>query len=77
VFVNDGQQPHTATDMPGPGRSAGWNALPSGSAPWDSGVVNTAGRYTVVLTATGQYRYHGAFHASMGMVASITARRAQ
>ena len=74
IWVNDGALPHTATDKPGTAAISENNVLPEGAEPWDSGLLDTGERFTLVLTVPGDYTYLCIFHEATGMIGKITVK---
>lgn len=72
VWVNEGAMPHTTTDKPGTAALNEHNVLPAGAAVWDSGLLNSTERFSVVLTVPGEYTYLCYLHEAAGMIGRIT-----
>lgn len=73
-WVNVGELPHTSTDEPGASGVPGRVALPAGAKPWDSALVESGKRFSVVLTVPGEYRYVCTIHEGLGMVGKLVVR---
>ena len=72
VWVNEGAMLHTTTDKPGTAALNEHNILPAGAAAWDSGLLNSSERFSVVLTVPGEYTYLCYLHEAAGMIGRIT-----
>lgn len=75
VWVNEGNLPHTATNVPGRAANPDNNTLPEGAQSWDSGLLPAGERYETTLTTPGEYTYLCTLHEAMGMVAKLTVAR--
>jgi plastocyanin len=71
VWTDVGTQPHTVTCNPNTAINKADVSLPSGAAPWDSGVIMGGQSYKHTFTVAGLYRYVCVPHEMMGRVASI------
>lgn len=73
-WVVAGTMPHATTDRPGAAALAEHTVLPPGAAVWDSGLLESGGRFRQVLTTPGEYTYVCLLHEAGAMIGHITVR---
>lgn len=74
VWIQDGAVPHTTSDGPGKAAVPEHALLPEGAQPWDSGLLDSGERFSVVFDTPGEYTYLCTIHEAAGMVGRITVR---
>ena len=74
VWIQEGALPHTTSNGPGKAAVTEHSLLPEGAAPWDSGLIDSGQRFSVVFDTPGEYTYLCTIHETAGMVGHITVR---
>ena len=74
VWIQEGAVPHTTSDGPGKAAVPEHALLPEGAEPWDSGLLDSGQRFSVVFDTPGEYTYLCTIHEAAGMVGRITVR---
>ena len=74
VWIQEGALPHTTSNGPGKAAVTEHSLLPEGAAPWDSGLLDSGQRFSVVFDTPGEYTYLCTIHEAAGMVGRITVR---
>ncbi len=74
VWIQEGAVPHTTSDGPGQAAVPEHALLPEGAQPWDSGLLESGERFSVVFDVPGEYTYLCTIHEAAGMVGRITVR---
>ena len=71
TWKGPGTQPHTVTFDPAKAMNKSHIVLPSGVAPFDSGILNPGQSYSHIFTVAGDYSYICIPHEAMGMIGTI------